>query len=87
MESGCRAAAAGGITSLACMPNTTPAYDSPETIAYIVEKARSASAVSYTHLDVYKRQDHQRCSPLPDRPQGGEVGEGQGGGEKSRGKG
>lgn len=47
VESGCRAAAAGGVTSLACMPNTTPACDSPETIAYIVEKARSASARVY----------------------------------------
>lgn len=47
VESGCRAAAAGGVTSLACMPNTTPTCDSPETIAYIVEKARSASARVY----------------------------------------
>ena len=47
VDSGCRAAAAGGVTSLACMPNTTPTCDSPETIAYIVEKARSASARVY----------------------------------------
>ena len=30
--SGCRAAAAGGITSVACMPNTSPACDLPETV-------------------------------------------------------
>ena len=29
---GCRAAAAGGVTSLLCMPNTKPAIDNPETV-------------------------------------------------------
>ncbi len=38
--SGCRAAAAGGVTSLLCMPNTVPAADSPEIISYIVEKVK-----------------------------------------------
>ena len=31
---GCRAAAAGGVTSLLCMPNTKPAVDTPETVRY-----------------------------------------------------
>ena len=29
IESGCRAAAAGGFTAVACMPNTRPVLDSP----------------------------------------------------------
>lgn len=37
--SGTAAALAGGITGLACMPNTSPAIDSPETVRYICEKA------------------------------------------------
>ena len=37
--SGCRAAAAGGVTSLLCMPNTSPALDSPEAVKAILEKA------------------------------------------------
>lgn len=45
--SGCRAAAAGGVTSLLCMPNTVPPADSPETVAYIREKAKSADARVY----------------------------------------
>ena len=36
--SGSRAAAAGGFTSIACMPNTNPPCDSPEGAAYVLEK-------------------------------------------------
>lgn len=36
---GTAAAAHGGFTSIACMPNTKPVADNPETIRYIVEKA------------------------------------------------
>ena len=45
--SGCRAAAAGGFTSVACMPNTKPPCDSPETVAYIRQKAAGADARVY----------------------------------------
>ena len=45
--SGCRAAAAGGVTSLLCMPNTNPALDSPETIQYVLKKAEKADAHVY----------------------------------------
>lgn len=44
---GCAAAAAGGVTSLVCMPNTIPTVDSPEIVAYIKEKADS------TGINVY----------------------------------
>lgn len=44
---GAEAAAAGGVTAVACMPNTSPVCDSPETIKYIVEKARSAKIKVY----------------------------------------
>lgn len=37
--SGTAAALAGGITGLACMPNTTPPVDNVETVAYILKKA------------------------------------------------
>lgn len=36
---GAAAALAGGVTGVACMPNTTPAIDSVETVRYIIEKA------------------------------------------------
>ena len=43
----CEAAAAGGVTAVACMPNTTPAIDTPETVSYILEKAKTAKAKVY----------------------------------------
>ncbi len=44
---GCEAAAAGGVTSLLCMPNTRPAIDSPETVRYVLEKSADAKARVY----------------------------------------
>ena len=40
-------AAAGGVTAVACMPNTTPPVDCPETVKYILDKAKSAKAKVY----------------------------------------
>lgn len=39
---GSKAAAAGGVTSVACMPNTRPAVDTPETVRYILRRAEEA---------------------------------------------
>ena len=47
VETGCRAAAAGGFTAVACLPNTDPPIDSPETVEYILNKARNADARVY----------------------------------------
>lgn len=44
---GCEAAAAGGVTAVACMPNTVPACDSPEVVKYILDKAQRAKARVY----------------------------------------
>lgn len=44
---GCDAAAAGGVTSICCMPNTKPITDSPEVLSYIIEKSKQASARVY----------------------------------------
>lgn len=44
--SGCESAAAGGFTSIACMPNTSPAADSAETLEYIKRKAEKACGVN-----------------------------------------
>lgn len=46
--SGCRAAAAGGVTSLLAMPNTVPPMDSPEAVRALLEKAKTADAAVYT---------------------------------------
>lgn len=44
---GCEAAAAGGVTAVACMPNTTPPIDNTEVVMYILNKARKAKAKVY----------------------------------------
>jgi len=46
IESGSRAAAAGGFTSICCMPNTKPVNDSAVVTSYIVERARHDAAVN-----------------------------------------
>lgn len=45
IATGCEAAARGGFTSIACMPNTKPVVDSPELIALIQKKAEQANGV------------------------------------------
>ncbi len=42
---GCAAAARGGVTSMACMANTSPTVDSPEQVAYVLDRARQANGV------------------------------------------
>ena len=54
LYSGCRAAAAGGVTSLLAMPNTKPAMDSPETVRDLLERAKTADAAVYTAACVTK---------------------------------
>jgi dihydroorotase len=46
IESGSRAAAAGGFTSICCMPNTKPVNDSVTVTSYIVERARRFAVVN-----------------------------------------
>jgi len=48
IATGCAAAAAGGFTSICCMPNTTPVNDNQSVTDYILKKAREAE-----HARVY----------------------------------
>lgn len=41
------AAVAGGVTAVACMPNTIPAVDNAETVKYIIEKAKQSKVRVY----------------------------------------
>lgn len=43
IESGSRSAVKGGFTTIACMPNTKPVTDNPDTVALVLEKARQAN--------------------------------------------
>ena len=64
-----RAAAAAGITTLVCPPDTDPVIDEPAVVEFIRRRVKAAgqsrvltlgAPVSYTHLDVYKRQRRVR---------------------------
>ena len=46
IESGARAAAAGGFTTVVCMPNTSPVADNPSTIAWIKDRAAAVACVN-----------------------------------------
>ena len=47
LQTGCRAAAAGGFTAVACLPNTSPPMDTPEIVRAILQKAETADARVY----------------------------------------
>ncbi len=46
IETGARCAAAGGFTTVVCMPNTSPVADSPSTIALIKNRAAEKACVN-----------------------------------------
>ena len=46
IETGARAAAAGGFTTICCMPNTKPVNDNATVTSYIVERARKHAMVN-----------------------------------------
>jgi len=46
IETGARAAAAGGFTSICCMPNTRPVNDNATVTSYIIERARRSAVTN-----------------------------------------
>jgi len=46
IETGARAAAAGGFTTICCMPNTMPVNDSDTVTSYIIQRAKQVAAVN-----------------------------------------
>ncbi|MDU4697341.1 MAG: dihydroorotase [Paenibacillus sp.] len=46
IETGSRSAAQGGFTTIACMPNTRPVTDNPETVRFVKQKAEEAGLVN-----------------------------------------
>ncbi len=46
IATGTQAAAAGGFTSVVCMPNTSPTVDQPSVVTWIVEKAKAEAVVN-----------------------------------------
>lgn len=71
--SGCRAAAAGGVTSLLAMPNTKPPIDTPQAVRALLEKAASADAAVYTAACVTKGMNGEELTDLEALKEAGAV--------------
>lgn len=71
--SGCKAAAAGGVTSILAMPNTNPSVDSVETVAYILEKAKKADAHVYVSAAITKGLQSDVCCDLKGLKEAGAI--------------
>ena len=68
------AAAAGGVTSLLCMPNTVPTVDSAETVRYILDKAKGAKAKVYVAASITKGLKSEEPTDLEALRKAGAIG-------------
>jgi len=74
-ESGTQAAAAGGVTSLACLPNTEPVIDDPAMVEFIARRARQQKRVKvYPYGAVTQRCDGEHLAEMALLRQAGAVG-------------
>lgn len=64
--SGCRSAAAGGFTSVCCMPNTTPRIDNQETVKFVQDRAKIADARVYVVGAITKNIEGKELSEIGD---------------------
>jgi dihydroorotase len=74
IESGARAAAAGGFTTVVCMPNTAPVPDNPGTIAWIKDRASTTSRVNVLPTGaISKNLAGEELAPIGSLAQAGVV--------------
>jgi dihydroorotase len=74
IESGARAAAAGGFTTIVCMPNTSPAADDPSTIAWIKDRAAAVACVNVLPAGaISKNLAGEELAPIGSLAQAGVV--------------
>jgi dihydroorotase len=74
IESGGRAAAAGGFTTIVCMPNTAPVPDNPGTIAWIKDRASNMSPVNVLPTGTISRNlAGEELAPIGSLAQAGVV--------------
>ncbi len=73
VESGCRAAAAGGFTSICCMPNTMPRIDNQETVKFVQDRAQKADARVYVVGAITKNIEGKELSEIGDLVKVGAV--------------
>src|SRR6186713_41288 len=74
IESGARAAASGGFSTVVCMPNTSPVADSPSTIAWIKDRASNVSRVNVLPTGaISKNLGGEELAPIGSLAQAGVV--------------
>jgi dihydroorotase len=74
IASGARAAAAGGFTTVVCMPNTSPIADTPSTITWIKDRARDTASVNVLPTSaISKNLDGEELAPIASVVQSGVV--------------
>jgi len=66
VKSGCRAAAAGGFTSVCCMPNTSPCIDNQETVKFVQDRGKDADARVYVFGAITKNIEGKQLSEIGD---------------------
>ncbi len=73
IQSGSRAAAAGGFTTVACMPNTQPAIDNQETVKFVTSLAEKGDCRVYCVGAITKNRDGEELSEIGDLVKAGVV--------------
>jgi dihydroorotase len=72
IETGARAAVAGGFTTVCCMPNTLPVVDSAEAVAMIIRKAKAVGLAKVLPIGaVTVGQKGRKLSPMKEMADAG----------------
>ncbi len=73
IETGCLAAAAGGFTAVACMPNTKPVNDNSSVTRFIIEQAVSCAARVYPVGAISQESNGERLAEYGEMKAAGAV--------------
>ncbi len=73
IETGCRAAAFGGFTAVACMPNTDPPIHTRDVVEFVIERGRRTPVDVYPIACVSKNREGKELTEMADLVEGGAV--------------
>ncbi len=73
IETGCRAAAFGGFTAVACMPNTDPPIHTRDVVEFIIERSEKTAVDVHPIACVSKYRKGKELTEMADLAEGGAV--------------
>ncbi len=73
IETGCRAAAFGGFTAVACMPNTNPPIHTSDVVEFVIERARDFPVEVYPIACVSKGREGRQLAEMGQLADAGAV--------------